>query len=185
MATTDHAALRPRTRQQQRHTAGTIGRVVLAGAILALAGIAVIENQLVRSWDALGASGLLHLVGYDSMARSRYFLIWDTPTKLSAYEVTAECTALVLLVPMLIVATAIAIQRRASVPRLVAGIAAMVGTVAVVNEVRLAFIGYAATEWGSTGYTIAHTFVGSAIGLLGFAGGLALFFVIATKRRRG
>jgi exosortase/archaeosortase family protein len=184
MTTTDHAALRPRTRRRQRHTATGVARIVLAGAILALAGIAVIENQLVRSWEALGASGLLRLIGFDGYAANQYFLVWDTPTKLAAYEVTAECTALVLLVPMLIVATAIAIQRRASVPRLFAGIAAMVGVVAVVNEVRLAFIGYAATEWGSTGYTIAHTFVGSAIGLVGFAGGLALFFVIATKRRR-
>ncbi len=100
-------------------------------------------------------------------------------------QITSECTALILIAPLVVLAAVLLVFTRARVWRIGAGLALMWVTITAVNEARLALIGFSSSTWGiDLGYTISHTYVGSVIGIFGFVAGLAaLLLTTGTVRR--
>lgn len=100
-----------------------------------------------------------------------------------SFRITPECTALVLLVPLVLLASGLIVFTRAASWRVFTAVAAMWLVVTVINELRLASIGLATLQWGvDPGYQISHTFVGSVIGIAGFVAGLAVLLRLSVFR---
>lgn len=60
-----------------------------------------------------------------------------------------------------------------------------VGVVVLVNQLRLGLIAWATLTWGlNPGYAISHTFVGSALAVLGFACAIILMLIVMNRRQR-
>jgi exosortase/archaeosortase family protein len=69
--------------------------------------------------------------------------------------------------------------------RAIAGLAAASAVVILVNQLRLGLIAWFTYLWGiDVGFEIAHVFVGSIIGILGFAASVLVLFLIMGVRRR-
>lgn len=154
------------------------GAIVLLGAVAA----GSYWNDAYRSFEAaLAAVALSPFVQTSGSSGDTYFI--QQPHGMLGLEITPECTALILLVPLAIIAAIMLVVTRAPYWRIAAGVGAMYGIVTIVNEIRLAFIGFATNEWGvDLGYPLSHTYLGSVIGILGFVAGLIVLLVVAGAR---
>lgn len=161
-------------------------RILVAGIALAAAAMLVVFNFEVRSVEAiLAAITLDPFVPDGSFASRESFLVWIEPEHLVAFQVTIECTVLIILVPLLLVWAAMLAFSSLKWWRAFVALAVTLIAVAAVNILRLAFIGWASYTWGMDfGFPLAHTFIGSLIGLIGFAGGLAALILIMGGRFR-
>lgn len=178
LARTDEPAPKRRT--------GRILRALVAFVIVAVCGVAAFANAIVRSVEAFGAAHLLNLfIAGGSRASNSTYLVWVTQSRLVGFHVTAECTVLIILIPLLLLAATMIALTRVTWWRAALAIVATVLIVLAVNVVRLAFIGWATQLWGvGFGYTFSHTFVGSVIGIAGFAAGLTVLVLTMGSRPR-
>lgn len=162
-------------------------RIVVAVALSAAAVWLVLNAGLVREIEAhLAAFWMNGIVDRGVTAFDDVYVLWIAENHMVGFEVTAECTVVVLLAPLLVLSAGMIMTRRVRWLRGLAGIAAMVILVTTVNQLRLALIGWATQQWGlEAGYEISHRFVGSAIGIVGFAAGLvALILVMGLRRKK-
>jgi exosortase/archaeosortase family protein len=160
-------------------------RVLVAALLLVIVGAGVYWNSVYRAFEAnLAAVTMAPFVGGAGSSGATFFL--NQPNGLLGLEITGECTALILIAPLVVLAAVLLVFARVTWWRVFAGIAAMWLIITIVNEVRLAFIGWASSAWGTdVGYPISHVYVGSVIGILGFVAGLAaLLITTGTVRRR-
>lgn len=105
--------------------------------------------------------------------------------ELIALRVTVECTTLLIGVPLTVVGAVILASTRVPWSRSVLGILAMWAIIFVVNLLRLVIIGWSTQTWGlDPGYEISHVFVGSVVGIIGYALGLAALLLIVGVRPR-
>jgi exosortase/archaeosortase family protein len=165
---------------------GRILRALVAVVIVTVCGVAGFANAFVRSVEASGAAHVLNLfIAGGSRASNSTYLVWVTQSRLVGFHVTAECTVLIILIPLLLLAATMIALTRVAWWRAALAIVATVLIVLAVNVARLAFIGWATQLWGvGFGYTVSHTFVGSVIGIAGFAGGLAVLVLTMGARPR-
>jgi exosortase/archaeosortase family protein len=175
-----------RTEPAPKRRTGRFLRVLVAAVIVAVCAVAGVANAFVRSVEAYGAAHLLNLfIAGGSRASNSTYLVWVTQSRLVGFHVTAECTVLIILIPLLLLAAAIIGLTRVAWWRAALGIVATVLIVLAVNVARLAFIGWATQQWGiGFGYTLSHTFVGSVIGIAGFVVGLAVLVLTMGARPR-
>lgn len=161
------------------------GRQACALVVLAAAAGTVLRNDAYRSFEATGASILVgHVSGGRATAADDIFWVYPDGF-VHGFRVTSECTAVLLVAPLLVLTAALFAFTRAPMWRLWLASAAMLAIVTGVNEFRLALIAFASLRWGMQGgYDIAHVFVGSSIGIIGFAGGLAALLMIGLGHRR-
>ncbi|MCM3781273.1 archaeosortase/exosortase family protein [Microbacterium hydrocarbonoxydans] len=163
-------------------------RILIAMALSAGSIALVTINNAVRGIEAMIASWFLSPFTRDQIDASldRYF-VWTGDDKLIALQVTVECTALLIGVPLTLIAAVILATTRARWGRILLATITMWAIVVLVNASRLTLIGWATQTWGlDPGYTVSHTFVGSVVGILGYALGLAaLFLIIGVKKPRG
>ena len=98
--------------------------------------------------------------------------------------ITPECTIALLTIPFL-AATALIIWARGRILWPVTGLAAALGLLVLVNQVRLLGIVWFVKEMGfSSGFYWGHTLVGSMITIVGLATSLATFAYLAVGRGR-
>lgn len=156
--------------------------LLLIGAVLALARV----NEAFRSVEASAATWALSpfVEGQRPPIAEHYFV--RTPGhELIALRVTIECTTLLIGVPLTVVGAVILASTRVSWSRSMLGILAMWAIIFVVNVVRLVLIGWSTQTWGlDPGYEISHVFVGSVVGIIGYALGLAVLLLIVGVRPR-
>lgn len=161
-------------------------RVLLAVALIAASVAAVAFNDVFRAFEAQVATWALSPVVGDQVdaARDVYF-VWTSSDTLVGLQVTAECTVLILGVPLTVFAAVLLATTRIRTLRVLPAIGAMWIIVIAVNAIRLAVIGWATQTWGiDPGYTISHTLIGSIIGIAGFVAGFAVLFLIMGIKRR-
>ncbi|WP_181429142.1 hypothetical protein [Curtobacterium sp. MCSS17_008] len=157
------------------------GALVMVAAVFAC----VYWNQDYRAFEAFLAAIVLSPFAHGTGASGTTFYL-QQPTGMIGLVITAECTALILIAPLVALAAALLVLTRVHWWRIAAGLGAMWVVVTSVNEVRLAFIAFASDAWGvDLGYPLSHTYIGSVIGILGFVAGLAVLLIITgTVRRR-
>jgi len=160
-------------------------RLVAAVLMLAIVAAGLYWNSAYRSFEAtLAAITLAPFADGTGSSGTTFYL--QRPNGIIGLVITAECTALILVAPLIALAAVLLVITRSSWWRIFAGVSAMWVIVTIVNEIRLAFIGFASNTWGlDIGYPLSHTYIGSIIGIFGFVAGLAALLVIAgTVRRR-
>lgn len=165
--------------------AGQVANIVVSVVLLICVGVLVFSNERVRAVEAFTASTWLDplLPGGVSAAGS-IFMITSSPDGAIAFRITTECTSIVLIAPLMVFAAALLLRRGTSTGRVLAGTAVMVVVIEAVNQGRLGVIAWSTHTWGlHPGYDISHTFVGSVIGVAGFAIGLLLMLAIIGVRR--
>ncbi|MBF4588393.1 hypothetical protein [Curtobacterium sp. VKM Ac-2887] len=114
-----------------------------------------------------------------SMLWGDTFLLHLSDTQIIAFRITVECTIVILAAPIMFLSAALIGFTRVSPLRWLLATLVGVVTVVVVNQLRLGLIAWSTLTWGlDPGYEISHTFVGSALAVLGFAGAIALMLVI-------
>ncbi|MGW6006777.1 archaeosortase/exosortase family protein [Oerskovia enterophila] len=99
--------------------------------------------------------------------------------------VTAECTSLFFVLPILVLGAVVLASRRASTWRVLAAVAAATGFLVAVNLGRCAAIALASIRWGDEGFRWAHHTAGSVVMLVALTGCLVLFFRLGFFGRRG
>ncbi len=113
-----------------------------------------------------------------------YCLVSIAPDNLVAFHITAECSAVVLVAPLLVVGAFFVLSQRIRWVRALAGIVSMLVVIVVANQLRLGLIAWATQMWGmSHGYEITHRLVGSLIGIVGFIAGLVTLILASGLRR--
>ncbi|GAA3342729.1 hypothetical protein GCM10017714_32330 [Curtobacterium pusillum] len=100
-------------------------------------------------------------------------------THMQGFQVTIECTGLVLLLPVLALHAVITMRGGPSVVRAVTAPVAAWLVISIANVARIAWIGIATQSWGfRDGYEPAHGAVGAIIGISGFACGTTVLLLI-------
>jgi exosortase/archaeosortase family protein len=159
-------------------------RIGIAIVVVLACAFGAVENLAVRSVEASLVSLIITpFLAEPSQPLGDNVLVWTAPGRLEAFRITLECTTLVMLVPLLLIAAAVLVARRIRWRRFLVATGSGTGIVIAVNLVRIGLICWATERWGHGAYEITHTFIGSAIGILGFAGGLIVMLVLLRGRR--
>jgi len=175
---------RGRTRAPRRSLRAL--RLIPAVIIAALAAALAVFHTAFRSAEASLAGAVTDVfVERGSFSSGETYFVWIGSTHLLGVQVTLECTALVILIPLLLIAAAMYAATRISLLRTIIAIVVMTVVVMLTNVLRLFLIAGASQWWGyDLGFPLMHTFVGSVIAIIGFAAGLAVLVVVMSTKRR-
>lgn len=163
-----------------------IARILLASALAGGIVWMLVHAEAVRAAEArLAAWWMNPWIPGGAAASDDVFMLWISENHLVGFQVTAECTAIILIAPLLALGACFALSTRVSWPRAVGAIVASAAVMVIVNQVRLALIGFSTLQGGlGAGYEFGHRFAGSAVGIAGFAIGLIILIAVAGVRRR-
>lgn len=161
-------------------------RIVFAAALTGAIVWMLLHADDVRAGEAHLAAWWMDLwVPRGVTAFDDTYMLWISENHLVGFQVTVECTAVILLVPLLALGAVMMLSTRVSWIRGTAGLAASAAVMVLVNQVRLALIGWSTQQGGlEAGYEIGHRFAGSVVGIAGFAVGLVVLIAVAGIRRR-
>lgn len=113
-----------------------------------------------------------------------HFLVHLPGPELIAFNITMECTALILLTPLAMVCALMLILTRIGLLRALLALIISVTATFILNQFRLGLIAWTTQTWGmDLGYEIGHRFIGSLIALFGFALGFLIFLWITFRPR--
>lgn len=100
-------------------------------------------------------------------------------------RITIQCAIALYVGPIAIVGGLLALSTRINLARI--ALATVIGVVGMtmLNQLRLLAIGLAWGTWGETGFSWAHGPLGTALMLVGIAGILLTFFLVAVRTRTG
>lgn len=160
---------------------------VLVATTLVSAGILLVAcHEMVRTWEAMLSARWLDGIlagGADPVGVGIY--VRDTPAGGLVFQITPECTVVVLVAPMLLFGAALALHRRTGLARALWATVAGCVLLTVVNQFRIGLIIWATQQWGlDPGYEISHKLVGSVIGIGGFVGAVIVALVIVGAGRK-
>lgn len=159
---------------------------LLAAAALAGAGVAMVF--LATAWrgvEATLSAHAIHVVTGENTAANpgRHLLILFKNTSVqSTFVLTGECSVAYLLAALFIGAAPLMLLRQLARWRTVAAIAAGASVLILVNVARLTAIGATVSTWGrDPGLTIAHTYLGSLLTIVGTAAAGVTFAAVLVR----
>ncbi|MDQ2751275.1 MAG: exosortase/archaeosortase family protein [Actinomycetota bacterium] len=160
---------------------GAVALAAAGGSLLALA-------QAWRGLEAtLSAHAIQLLTGQTTEAvPARHMLILYKNTSVqSIFVLTSECSVAYLLAALLIGAAPLMLLRQLSPTRTATAISVAAAILVLVNVARLTAIGATVSKWGrDPGLTIAHTYLGSILTVVGTcAAGVAFAAVLVVRRK--
>ena len=162
----------------------------LAVALLVGAGSCLIA--LAQSWrgvEATLSAHAIHLVtGQTAVANpARHLLIlYKSSSVQSTFVLTSECSVAYLLAALLIGAAPLMLLEKLPPLRTAIAIGVSAAVLVLVNLARLTAIGATVSEWGrDPGLTIAHTYLGSLLTVVGTCAAGIAFAAIMLGHRRG
>lgn len=169
-----------------RRTIDRVGRPLFSFALVGCIVWMLLQADLVRAAEAhLAAWWMSPWVERGVTASGDTYMLWISENHLVGFQVTVECTAIILLAPLLALGAGLMLSTRVGWLRGIAGITASAIVIVLVNQVRLAIIGVSTQQGGlEAGYEVGHRFTGSAIGIAGFALGLIVLIAVTGVRRR-
>lgn len=153
-----------------------VGRWLWFTAVVTACIAAVLQNVAVRAVEAkLLAAWMGSLLPGGVFAVDTKFVISNSVDGPVAFDVTAECTALVLVVPLALLVGFMTLHRGTSLVRSALALTVSVAVMAFINQGRLGLIAWATHYWGiDPGYEVTHALLGSLLSLIGFAFGVLL-----------
>ena len=161
-------------------------RLSVVALLISVSALLVVFDDTFRSAEAwFAAFGLNPLVARGSQSIGDHYLVWISPDKLIAFHLTVECTAAVLLIPLLCIGAMILLVPKVPVIRGLVGVALGIVVILITNQLRLGMIAWATIRWGlDPGYEIFHRFVGSAFAIVGFAVAFVVMLLAMGQRRK-
>lgn len=160
----------------------------LAGLLL-LAGVAFLfmKTTEFRAAEArVLAAWLNPLIEGGVRPQATYYFVSLPADRLIAFNITMECTALLLVSPLAVVAAFMLMFTKLGALRASWALAASAIITFAINQSRLAVIAWMTQTWGMDfGYEMGHRFIGSLIALLAFAVGFLILLWIAFRAGEG
>jgi len=160
-------------------------RLATSAGLGATAYLVVRENMTIREFEAwLSGHVITIAAGLHAGHGTNTPIVWfPTKTAEIGLVITPECTAALLMVPF-IAASALLVWQRVPLARPIAGLLVAVASLIMVNQLRLLGIVWFVKAMGfSSGFYWGHTLVGSIITIVGLASSLALFAMLAVRRK--
>jgi exosortase/archaeosortase family protein len=162
----------------------------LAAGLLVGAGSCLIG--LAKGWRGVEASLSAHTIhwvtGQSAVANpGRHLLIlYKSSSVQSTFVLTSECSVAYLLAALLIGAAPLMLLKKLSAWRTLLAIGVSAVILVLVNVARLTAIGATVSEWGrDPGLTIAHTYLGSLLTVVGTCAAGIAFAAIMLQHRPG
>jgi exosortase/archaeosortase family protein len=171
-----------------RHVLTTAARLLVCLGCIGLSLVIVQDNERFRDFEAWLAS---HVVAIGAATVTGHVAgsptLWFTykPGLLIGLDVTPECTVALLTIPFLL-ATAALVWARTSPANSLVAVTAAAAVLMVANQLRILTIVWFIRALGfSSGFYWGHVIVGSAITIFAIVASLAVFTVLAVRRRGG
>lgn len=159
-------------------------RVLLGLSFLAVCVFLIRFQDQIRVLEARAMASILKpFLGDKVFAWGDRFMIRTDPSHYLGLQITAECTTLVLLIPLLVFSVAVLTFTRVTWPRWIVALVMGMSLMIVVNALRIAMITAATVWWKNSGYEWAHTFVGTVIALIGIVGTALLMLRVMNSKR--
>lgn len=175
---------RPRSRRWSARDVTVLAARLVGALGLAAAGVLVFLQQTVMRKDEAFLAGHwfeTFLTGPVYRSRDAVYISWQHGSEIGM-RITSECTVALLIGPLFLLGAALLAFARPSFARLLVGLAIGLVTVVVVNQLRLGIIAIAMQRWGTTGYHVSHTFLGTVVALAGFVVAALAMLKIALVR---
>ncbi|MFJ4223533.1 hypothetical protein [Microbacterium sp. NPDC089695] len=175
------------TRRRRGGRGVRVARLVLATPLLFAALALVVLHADVRALEArIAAQWMSWTLPEAATSFGDVFYVHLAHDHVVAFQVTAECTSVILIAPLLAFAAVVLGATRVDVIRPFLAVAAMVVLTTVVNQLRLGVIVWMTTGLGlGVGYDLGHRLVGSVIGIAGFVAAVTVMLMIMGMRRAG
>ena len=155
-------------------------RAAVACGLVAAGVVLVIFDQAIRRDEAARAASVSHLLTGRPAAviphSDIFYTLLGTPHTFGL-TVTFECSAALLIAPVLGLAALLAFVGRVRIGTLV--LTALVASVLlfVINLLRIATIAWAESSYGSASLTWSHAVLGSLVTVVSYAGAVALLAI--------
>jgi exosortase/archaeosortase family protein len=148
-------------------------RILTAIVFVGVAIVLVLGQRTVRGFEAVGAEHLLTPFGAVGSNLTRA-VVWFQfgPNRAIGLIITPECTAALLLVPVLLAGVALLARRSIGVGRVLVAVTVAALIIVFGNLVRIGAIAWLIDHLGvETGYALGHTVIGSliSVGVVGLA----------------
>lgn len=160
-----------------------------AAAMLAVGGVLFVT--LATAWRGLEAIVSGHAIqlvtGETTIAVPAHHLLilHKGPSAQAIFVLTSECTVAYLLAALFIGGAPLMLLRRLSPRRTAIAIIVTATILTLVNVIRLTAIGAAVSQWGiDRGFSIAHTYVGSVLTIVGTSVAAIVFGAVLIGRRK-
>jgi exosortase/archaeosortase family protein len=176
---------RPARPPERRSLPAKAVRLAASAGLALAAYVVVLENERIRDFEAWLSGHIITIAaGLNAGHGTAPPTVWfPTKTAEIGLVITPECTAALLAVPF-IGASALLVWQRVPLARPLIGLGIALVSLIMVNQVRLLGIVLFVKAMGfSTGFYWGHTLVGSIITIMGLAGSLAMFAMVAVRRR--
>jgi len=167
------------------------GRAPRWFAAALLVGVGSCVMVLAKPWrgvEATLSAHAIHLVtGQTAIANpGRHLLILYKSNSVQAtFVLTSECSVAYLLAALLIGAAPLMLLKKLSPWRTAIAVSVSAAILVLVNVARLTAIGATVSEWGrDPGLTIAHTYLGSLLTVIGTCAAGTAFAVVMLRHRR-
>ena len=172
--------------------AGTLQRERLTRIAVAVAVGAAGLLVLVFSswWRGVEAWTTAHSIGLVTSHATAAFsggivVMHHGASSLSAFALTRECSVAQIMGAILIGGAPLFLVRRLSIRRVGLALLLASAVLVVANIVRLTAIGVAIQAWGSDGFSLAHTYLGSLVTFVGTClAGVTFAAVLLARQRR-
>ncbi|MQA32754.1 exosortase/archaeosortase family protein [Modestobacter roseus] len=152
--------------------------IVAAGVMI---GLFVVADR-VQELEASLSAGLARLGGISDAARVGTSVLFSVDGVQTGYGITLGCTVAFLIIPFTGVTVVLLAVQRVSAWRALASLAAAIGTVFAVNQVRLLAIAEAMATFGpADGYARTHLLAGTLISTIGVVAAGTLYLAILLR----
>lgn len=152
------------------------------GLLAGVAGLFVSATEFRSSEAGILAAWLNPLIDGGVKPMDTYFLVHLNGDQLIAFNITMECTALLLVAPLTVISALILMFTRVGSLRTIFALSASALITFVINQFRLGLIVWTTQTWGMDfGYLIGHRFIGSLIALAGFVLGFLVLLWMTLK----
>lgn len=165
----------------------TADRTAVAAAIVVVCVVLAVQGGAFRSLEAATAAWWLTPFLPPIAAVGDQIVFGLDGAESVSLQITSECTAGLLIIPVLLPLAFLAVHRRTALARVVAAALVAAGGLFVVNQLRIGLIAGSVKAWGiDPGYEVSHVLVGSVLSVVGFVAALliALRIVGVAPRRR-
>ncbi len=141
------------------------------GALLLIIGQSSIRP--VEAWASAAIIKATHVAPARSLGSA---VVFPLKTRFVGFDITAGCTAALLVTPFFLLAAGLVFTRRTSIARGLGTLAAVALGLFVVNQARLLVVALSMRLWGfERGYEISHVFLGTVVSTLGVLAGVLLY----------
>ena len=160
---------------------GLVRPVLSAFAVVLMVALFVVA-QRVQELEATISAELARLGGISDAVRTGTSVLFTVDGVRTGYSITLGCTVAFLIIPFTGATVVLLAIQRVRVRTAVAALAAAIGTIVAINQLRLLTIAEAMSAFGADeGYARTHVLVGTVISTLGVVAAGTLYLAVLLR----